>query len=255
MQAVDFHVALTVRTKAWSQLQLLTGKLATWSTWMLIVVVIAAPSVTHSAVKTIPGFLRLLPWLLSNGISMLAVLLTTFVLPYLAALVTKHMPRYAREEELAAVARLLNAWLVPCTVAILLGSSCIGYWTSWWEPCLSERSLLDITVVLQFRPWFDETTSRSVLEEIRPEVRSFKLLSREDVCSATAEHHALLRPGKCAESILDLMSQLLLGLLLKTIFLGPSVQLLRGRAMRSVSAWVLIMRWTIGTEHVMMSSR
>eukprot|EP00971_Amphidinium_carterae_P332768 6467096-Amphidinium_carterae.2 len=198
-----------------------------WNTWALVCLSISSFSAIFSFVRDIPGLPTLSPWFswtLNESVALATVLLTTFVLPTLAAQLSMKATTCIDEADLLMFGKILATPFVPFFVTVACHADCFGAWVFFWTPCTSK--FVDVGAL----------STVSIRGSVVSGYDAHQLVARSELCSADVN----LTTRRCSNSVLERLAQILFSQFVHLAFTFPAGRILAGRCMSLRGTWVLL---------------
>jgi len=201
-----------------------------WNLWLMVCILVSAPSALYSFVSAIPGFLSLsaeVSWILSHTVSLVTVVCAGNGLPLVAAGFSKLSKSGIQEVDLLLIGKLLTTILTPFAVTVVCHADCFGAWVLLWEPCTSATSELDSLNV----DFYNNKRGSS----------HGKVARRGDVC-ALNKH---VNPSRCAHAVFERLSHLLLASFLHHACTTPALCIMRKKISEKIMSVLLYYMWLL----------
>eukprot|EP00971_Amphidinium_carterae_P045501 895481-Amphidinium_carterae.1 len=170
--------------------------------------------------KAVPGFLGMdatLQWLVSSSVSLLAALVASSLLAWIAPVLGQFSSSEINPVDMLVVGRLVAIPILPNLVTLVWHADCLGAWVFMWSPCL-------------------HFARREIEFDFSAYTFFTKTLSRSDVCGV----NVMPKTGRCLDAILARLWTILLSKLVHETFTIPAGQILGRRSMKLSKACGLL---------------
>ena len=152
-----------------------------FSLWFFLILCLSSLSILDQISKSVPNFLGIGAawlWLLSCCIGATQAVLSIFVMPRVASMLTNHTRTFT------TVASLFMSCFLPAAAVVYLDLRCFGGWALLWDQCRANAGTFDVTYVVELGP-------RGLFGQY-----SFKALQTNDVCSVRQSPLSLSQPAQ-----------------------------------------------------------